>query len=586
MGIFDGVSEFFGTKNEEKAQSFADSKHYNPNAHQFGPNGAAHYNQGRELQAQNIDARGAYLADYNQANQDRANAMAARGQQQQAAGLMMARATGAAPSIAGMQAQQDMQRATAAQASAAAGARGPAAMALAQQNAAANTANMQSQISGQAQINSAQERLAAEQAAFGAMSGMRGQDDASQSLAAQQAQFQAGMQMQNRQANDARAMQYAQMGHQALGQEQQGALQTQNMLAGNQAATNQTNAQVGGQNAGMNAGYLMGTAKMGQGIIQGASQMMSDASVKMGATPIGGSGSMMSDVTSKVGLANIGGPFDRGPMRQATLGGGSGPSQGHVIGGAFHSGTAQIGPDGGMDTDFGTKWNNAELQGMQRDPTGGMVSDDRAKVRDAERQAYLLGRAHQMEGAKEFAYGGRPREGEEIVDRDPWMSDARRGEVPAEWLSEYMNEGSSRAGLAMGMMPMSDRAGGMMRRGSSVEEPPRFRSQAGDFYAGQPAMSEMTGQLARGLAPYAYEYKPGFGTEGQKVGPMAQDMAANDVTATAVRQDPRSGLLSIDRDDGLKVALGGVGHLASKQAQQEQLIAELLADRGRPNRRF
>ena len=113
----------------------------------------------------------------------------------------------------------------------------------------------------------------------------------------------------------------------------------------------------------------------------------------------------------------------------------------------------------------------------------------------------------------------------------------------------------------------------------------------GSHFAMQPDMagaagSQMTAQLAQGLEPYAYQYKPGFGTPGEKVGPMAQSMASNPVTATAVRQDPGTGLLSIDRDDVLKVALGGVGHLAQKQAQQDQMIAELLADRGRPNRRY
>jgi hypothetical protein len=600
MGLFDFLSSETEQKNEYQGTNFAQSQNYDPRAANFGAHGADNYAAGKAQQAQAIDRRTAYQADYGQANQDRQLAMQAREGQQQAAGLMMNRATGAAPSIAGMQAQQDMNRAQAAQASAAASARGPAGLALAQQGAANNTANAQAQISGQAQVNAANERLQAEQAAFGAASGMRGQDYQSQAQAAGQAQFQTGMQMQNRGMNDARAMGYEQMGHQALGQEQQGLLQQQAMLAQSHGQTQQIAAANSAQNAETNKGLFNTMIGAGASAASAIGSMYSDARAKMGAMPLmdGGSGGMMSDVTSKVGLAQLGG-FEGGPMRRRMLSGGAGPSDGATIGGTFHTGTSQIGADGGMDTMSGTKWNNRELAGMAKDPSGGLVarggalagagqmlSDDRAKLRDAERQAYLLGRAHQMEGSKDFAYGGRPRDGEEIVDRDPWMSESRRGEVPAEWLSEYMNEGSSRAGLATGMSPHSDRAGGMMRRGSSVEEPREYRSKAGDFYAGQPAMSEMTGQLARGLAPYAYEYKPGFGTDGKKVGPMAQDMAANDVTATAVRKDPRSGLLSIDRDDGLKVALGGVGHLASKQAQQEQLIAELLADRGRPSRRY
>lgn len=537
MGIFDGISRFFGTSNEEKATQTYENPYFDSFAHQFGNFGAENYNKGREQQARAIDNRSAFQADYAQANQDRVAAQQAREGQLQAGGLMMARATGQVPSIAGMQAQQDMQRAVAAQASQAASARGPAGLALAQQGAANNIANAQAGISGQAQINAANERLAAEQAAFGAMSGMRGQDYQSQAQAAGQAQFQTGMQAQNRAANDARAMGYAQMGHQALGQEQQGRLQMQNILAGGTANANQVNAGVGAQNAGMNAAYLGGAVKLGQGVVQGAGDI-SDARAKMDVQPLGG-GLMISDVTSKVGLAQIGGPN----QVNAPMSGPAAPSFDRLSG-------------GGMDVLGSLKAHSNFATQYQRDPTGGMMgggmmlSDDRAKVRDAERQAYLLGRAHQMEGSNEFAYGGAPREGEEIVDRDPWQAESRRGEVPAEWLSQYMGRDGAR--------------------------------DAGTHYAGQPAMAgaagdRMTSQLARGLTPYAYEYKPGFGTEGQKVGPMAQEMASNDVTATAVRQDPQTGLLAIDRDDGLKVALGGVGHLAAKQAKQEEIIKGLLA---------
>jgi hypothetical protein len=67
----------------------------------------------------------------------------------------------------------------------------------------------------------------------------------------------------------------------------------------------------------------------------------------------------------------------------------------------------------------------------------------------------------------------------------------------------------------------------------------------------------------RTLKPYAYRYKEGFGqdTEGVNVGPMANTMAAHPVTQTAINKDPRTGLLSIDRDKALKLSLGGVGHL-------------------------
>lgn len=119
---------------------------------------------------------------YGDAAFDRGLGLEARGSQLTAADLMLARAQGRAPSIAQQQASLQMGQLASEQASAAASARGPAALALAQQGAAANTATGQSAISGQAQINAAMERERAEQAAFGAYSGIRGQDNQSQQL--------------------------------------------------------------------------------------------------------------------------------------------------------------------------------------------------------------------------------------------------------------------------------------------------------------------------------------------------------------------------------------------------------------------
>lgn len=521
MGIFDAVSEFFGTKNEEKATPFQQTSNYNPNAFQYGGRAGFADQQAATYGLMGRQAQGREGVGINavQAEQSRLG-------QNQAAGLMMARAMGQTPSIAGMQAAQDQQRAVAAQASAAAGARGPAALALAQQNAAANTANAQSAISGQAQVATAQERLAAEQAAFGAYGGMRGQDEQRALANAQFADAQRGR-------NDAFQLGMTQNEMAVRNAQLQAQMQGQGLMAGQQINAGAINAGVGGQNAGMNAKLLGGTVGLAQDAISGAGDI-SDARAKMGAQPIGG-GLMLSDVTSKVGLAQLGGPNQvmSGPA----------PASFDAIGG------------GGMDAMGSLRAHSANATRFQGDPSGGMmVSDDRAKVRDAEREAYLLGRAHGVERNPEFAYGGAPRRGEEIVDRDPWQAESRRGEVPAEWLSQYMSQGSR---------------------------------DAGTHYAAQPEMAgvagdRMTGQLAKGLAPYAYEYKPGFGTDGQKVGPMAQEMAANDVTATAVRQDPQTGLLAIDRDDGLKVALGGVGHLAAKQAKQEEMLMGLLAARAEP----
>jgi hypothetical protein len=563
MGLFDWLSDQTDQKNNFQPTNFGQTQNYNANAFNYGGSAGA-----AEQHAQNYGLMGRQAQGREGVGLNTMQSDQSRAGMGQAAGLMMARANGTTPSISGMQAQQDMGRAVAAQASAANSARGPAAMALAQQNAAANTANAQSAISGQAQINAANERMQAEQGAMGAYGAMRGMDQ-------QQAMQQAQLQDAQRSRNDAFQMGMTQNEMAVRNAQMQGQMAQQGLLAGSHMQGQQLGAGIAGQNAQTNGQMLNTTLGLGVGAIS----MASDARAKVGAVPLGGG--MLSDVTSKIGLAQLGGPAQiNQPMS-----------------GAAPATFDKLAPGGGMDVMGSLKAHSNFATQFQRNPTGGMMqhgglmlSDDRAKLRDHERQAYLLGRAHGMEKNQDFAYGGAPREGEEIVDRDPWRSTERMAEQRPDWLEGYMNEGragSERAGLAMGLSPYEERGGSSMRRGVDAHEaPPSFQSKAGDYYAAQPAMSEMTGQLARGLAPYAYEYKPGFGTPGQKVGPMAQSMAANDVTATAVRQDPQSGLLAIDRDDGLKVALGGVGHLASKQAEQERLIAALLADRERPNRRY
>lgn len=147
---------------------------------------AANYYQGAAAGA--LQRQGVNI-DYSQADQSRGNALSM-------ADLMAKRARGETPSIAGMVGDRSTGQLAAEQSSAAASARGPAALALAQQGAAANTAQGTANIAGQTQINAATERLQAEQAAQGAYSGMTAQD-------AQRAQSQANMTAQQRALNDA-----------------------------------------------------------------------------------------------------------------------------------------------------------------------------------------------------------------------------------------------------------------------------------------------------------------------------------------------------------------------------------------------
>lgn len=259
MGLGDLVTSIFGSENKERAPIIQ------PDANRYAYGGdpleaeltAARYRQ----QAEGAQNRQGVQVNYDQANWDRARGLQARGQQQDMYGLMARRAQGRG-SIAQMQADRQMQQATAAQASAAASARGPAALALAQQTAAANTANMQGAISNQAQINAAQERLAAEQAAFGAASGMRGGDLASQQQAAQQQQYQAGLHAQQRALNDQMTLGMTGFEHGVRSTALAGNMNYEAQRASNELGAAGINAGVGGQNAGTNQQNAWGVLGM------------------------------------------------------------------------------------------------------------------------------------------------------------------------------------------------------------------------------------------------------------------------------------------------------------------------------------
>ncbi len=150
------------------------------------------------------EGRSGPVIDTSQTGGDRANTLQDRAGEQSVAEAMRQRALGSTPTIASMQAAEDTRKLLAAQSSAAASARGPAALALAQQGAAANSAAGQSAISTSAQINSANEKRADETAAFGAQSTLQSGDVALKGSDAQQAQAQATFDAQQRALNDKR----------------------------------------------------------------------------------------------------------------------------------------------------------------------------------------------------------------------------------------------------------------------------------------------------------------------------------------------------------------------------------------------
>lgn len=312
-------------KNTTRAPTFGETPQYDPHKFEYGgrPSGASddafRYRSATE-QAQGRQAPQADFSnarpDYNYAAQWGNHVGADRTAQAQAAGLMMNRAQGLTPSLAQMQADRQMQQATAAQASMAASARGPAGLALAQQNAANNLAGAQGAISNQAQINAANERMLAEQSAFGAYSGIRQGDtgmvnDEAQraqygaTLASDQQRFNAQQRLQQGQFNDAYGLGMTNAERGVRSDELMGGVQQQRTLAGSLDTQQQLLDRQGQANADREFDYL----KMGLGAIEGKASA--------GATPKAAGGPVRAG-----GLYLVG---ERGPELMVA------PRDGHIV---------------------------------------------------------------------------------------------------------------------------------------------------------------------------------------------------------------------------------------------------------------
>lgn len=164
-------------------------------------------------------SRAAFRGAMGQSDASRAMQLGAYGQQQDVADRYGAMARGEGPSLARALMSQGQNNIRAAQTSAAASARGPAALAMAQQNAAGNMAVQGQQLNAQLGQMRNQEQMAAmqgygqsTQALQAAASGVRGQDFTGAGLYnqaaaqdAQRAQAQAQFEAQQRALNDARS---------------------------------------------------------------------------------------------------------------------------------------------------------------------------------------------------------------------------------------------------------------------------------------------------------------------------------------------------------------------------------------------
>lgn len=410
-------------KSDFHAGTFGQTKEYDPSKFQYGGtwDGADAAANRYRWQADNAQNRGQTWVDYTGAKSYDQAGFDARRYQQEQADLMRRRALGQEPSIAQMQAARDMQRAQAAQSSQAAGARGAAGLALAQQNAASNIANSQSAISSQAQINAAQERYQAGQAAYGAYSGIRAGDLASQQQQAQQAQYNAQLAHQQRLANDQYSLGMTGYENQVRQAQLNADMNQQQLMANSYSQANQINSGVALNNANMDMNYW----KMGLGAAEGGASMYSQA--QMGKRADGGPVEPGKPYLVGERGPEVIIPADRGlvvpneRVAQFTHGR-QGEDYGHR--------TAQYSMDAAL----------AQAEAERRQ----MAIDERNRAKEtvhdtpamqaAVRQAYLNGLAHQAD-QQMAAYRTALARGSSVV-----RNEGELGDEPPAWLQAYMQQ--------------------------------------------------------------------------------------------------------------------------------------------------
>lgn len=615
-------------------------KDYNSNAGQYGgyAEGLSNYQNKLTLAQGKADNRDAFRADSVNANHDYQHGLEARGQSQMAregeanlAQQLTDRANGSGMSAAQMQAGQDMQRAQAAQMSAAASARGAGGMALAQQNAANNIANANAQISGQAQVNAANERNQAQQAAQTAYANMRQgdlatrqSDLANQQQNTQAAQFNAGLQQRNREANDQRVMGYEnlygrsnEVAMQGRLQAEQGQLQQQGILAGSYNNAQALNAGVAQNNANLRARRTdqayEASGDLFDNTITGAAQW-SDARAKV---PV-----MISDTRAKkAALLEQGrrqGAAERDDVDYIKYGQTAHDADPAMLDDRARGSAAA---EDVMDPmDFQRQLNGQVMQD-RADLGGDQAANDareasnraeaaKIRARMAPSRAEMLGQgggrpntASPMQGF--FGSLGQPQQ----QPAGPQMSGAQRFLTTLGGGGMVSDERAKQAAFLAGQQSvMAAKAGTQepermshrQRMYASQVEPtgedgvsvtkfdtpknighedqgrmdPRHRGYAQDLQD-QSAVAEAN----RSMVGSPYAYKDGITPPGQapgetNYGPMAQNLETNPVAATMVKTDPRTGLKVIDNQKALKVTMAGVADL---QRQQDEMRSAMLA---------
>jgi|GEM_PF-2759751 len=479
--------------------------------------------------------RQAYQQNFDAANSDRNNAAYARLNQQDAVRLQQEAAYGQAPSAAQSLSRNMLDQSLQAQMAGAASARGGSlAQAAAMRGAAQQAGAMQQQGMNQIGAMRAQEMAQARDAYMGAASQLRGQDYQSQALAQQQAGMQQQSELAQRQMN-----QQAQMGYEQMG-------------------WNTQNAQLGADM--QKYGTDQGTRNQQRDRDFQHDEKWTDRLWNLGGSIVGGIGGMLSDEESKVPV--LGGSAPMSPSSYAMKG-------------------------GGIDVMGTFRAQNEAIDNMRRNPggpagaagssAGGMLSDEQAKA---------------PTGVMGYEDGARiGPDGMGYVEKaDPPSI------VPSKFVA--MQRDSEREGARPGdggslakaaMASVKPKAPAMDLDKWADAELAKYRAEnarldRGEYLGALASAAEQSrgggmAEAAKAMASVPYAYKPGLQPPGQEpgevnVGPIAQNMAQNPITATAVKRDPATGLLMLDQGKMTKV-LGGVA--ASQQAEIDQLKASLAA---------
>jgi hypothetical protein len=225
----------------------------------------------------------------------------------------------------------------------------------------------------------------------------------------------------------------------------------------------------------------------------------------------------------------------------------------------------------------------AQIAGQLRAQDIGVSSEQarlemEQRARNAQREQFFEGLAQQTRKSRMGAELGQ-RASDYAMEHGRVMQGLRESE--ASW-----DRTKQMIGMATGAISGGLSAYGQVQGASAPQEQARMspderrRFDLDVYYSDVRTKADVTpvsgdpmASALRSMSASQYQYRPEYTPPGEEpgaihVGPMANEMAKDPIARTAIVRDPSTGLLAIDRDRSLKLALGG---LASLQRQVDEL---------------